>query len=450
MTKFVVPHGVASFGSISLAGMISWLPSIWRLARRSGRALSAVLLPLAFVTAAIAQSDEAPAEWQTELNDLLRQIEVTEERRNELQQELAALDQDRAALNEELIETNQRIQGYERDLDAIEGNLATIAQEETVVTAALLERRDVLAEVLAVLQRMGQAPPPALIVQPEDALAAVRGAILLGAVVPEVRAEADALIADIEQLVALREERETERNRVVEAANLLLDERERLELLLAERRQTLNQTADTLAAEQARLGELADNAQTLEELIAAFETPNEAANAAEVAEPPQVAVIEPGPPILLGEADRINPAVPFASARGLLPRPANGDLLVDFGGPDGLGGTAQGLTIATRAGARIAAPSDGWVEFAGSFRSYGNLLIIDAGGGYRVVLAGMERIDVQRGQFVLAGEPIGAMRSDLLAAVDGVEVGTARPVLYLEFRKDGESIDPGPWWADPY
>jgi septal ring factor EnvC (AmiA/AmiB activator) len=77
-------------------------------------------------------------------------------------------------------------------------------------------------------------------------------------------------------------------------------------------------------------------------------------------------------------------------------------------------------------------------------------LIIDAGDGYRVVLAGMERIDVQRGQFVLAGEPIGTMRSDRVAAVDGVEVGTVRPVLYLEFRRDGTSIDPSPWWADPY
>ncbi len=412
--------------------------------------LAAALMSVALITVASAQSEETPEEWQTELNDVLREIAVTEERRNELQQELAALDQDRAALNEDLIETNQRIQGYEADVDAIEDNLAALAAEEAVVRVALEERRDVLAEVLAILQRMGQAPPPALIVQPEDALAAVRGAILLGAVVPEVRAEADALIADIERLIALREERETERDRVVAAANLLVDERERLELLMAERREALDQTADTLAAEQARLGALADNAQTLEELIAAFENPEAAANDVEDIEPPQVAVIEPGLPILLGEADRISPAIPFASARGLLPRPANGDLLVDFGGPDGLGGTAQGLTIATRAGARIGAPADGWIEFAGPFRSYGNLLIIDAGGGYRVVLSGMERIDVQQGQFVLAGEPIGAMRSDQLAAVDGVEVGTARPVLYLEFRQDGRSIDPGPWWANPY
>lgn len=408
------------------------------------------LTTVAMVIQAAAQAGDPQAEWRANLNEILGELTVTEERQNELRGEIAALDQDRAALNEELIRTNQNIQNYERDIDAIEDNLAVIAEEEAVVNAALFERRDVLAEVLAVLQRMGQAPPPALIVQPEDALAAVRGAILLGAVVPEVRAEADALLADMEQLVSLREEREAERDRIIEAANLLVDERQRIELLVAERRQSLDQTTEALIEEQNRLGNLAAEAQTLEELIAAFETRNAPVEVVAAPPPREVAVVEPGLPIILGEADRISPAVPFGSARGLLPRPANGDLLAGFGDPDGLGGIAQGISIGTRPGARVAAPSDGWIEFAGPYRSYGNLLIIDAGDGYRVVLAGMERIDVQRGQFVLAGEPIGTMRSDRVAAVDGVEVGTVRPVLYLEFRRDGTSIDPSPWWADPY
>jgi len=408
------------------------------------------LMTSALVTQAVAQAGDPQAEWRANLNEILGELTVTEERRNELQGEIAALDQDRAALNEELIRTNQNIQNYERDIDAIEDNLAVIADEEAVVNAALFERRDVLAEVLAVLQRMGQAPPPALIVQPEDALAAVRGAILLGAVVPEVRAEADALLADMEQLVSLREEREAERDRIIEAANLLVDEQHRIELLVAERRRILDQTTEALVEEQNRLGNLAAEAQTLEELIAAFERRNAPENEDAEVPPLEVVAVEPGLPILLREADRISPAVPFGSARGLLPRPANGDLLEGFGDPDGLGGIAQGVSIGTRPGARVAAPSDGWVEFAGPYRSFGNVLIIDAGDGYRVVLAGMERIDVQRGQFVLAGEPIGTMRSDRVAAVDGVEVGTVRPVLYLEFRRDGTSIDPSPWWADPY
>ena len=60
-------------------------------------------------------------------------------------------------------------------------------------------------------------------------------------------------------------------------------------------------------------------------------------------------------------------------------------------------------------GAQVTAPCDGWVVFAGNFRSYGQLLIINAGGGYHVLLAGMERITVDLGQFVLTGEPVAVM-----------------------------------------
>jgi septal ring factor EnvC (AmiA/AmiB activator) len=86
------------------------------------------------------------------------------------------------------------------------------------------------------------------------------------------------------------------------------------------------------------------------------------------------------------------------------------------------------------------------VVYAGPFRSYGQLLILNAGGGYHVLLAGMERISVDLGQFVLTGEPVAIMGggSQVSAAV---ATGTKQPVLYVEFRKDGTPIDPSPWWA---
>ena len=84
--------------------------------------------------------------------------------------------------------------------------------------------------------------------------------------------------------------------------------------------------------------------------------------------------------------------------------------------------------------------------YAGPFRSYGQLLILNAGGGYHVLLAGMERISVDLGQFVLTGEPVAVMggQAQLSAAV---AIGSKKPALYVEFRKDGTPIDPSPWWA---
>ena len=129
-----------------------------------------------------------------------------------------------------------------------------------------------------------------------------------------------------------------------------------------------------------------------------------------------------------------------------MPLPVNGVRIREFGAPDGLGGTEKGLTIATRAGAQVTAPCDGWVVYAGPFRNYGQVLILNAGGGYHVVLAGMERISVDVGQFVLTGEPVAVMGSGSQVAAT-LASGSNQPVLYVEFRKDGTPVDPSPWWA---
>lgn len=138
--------------------------------------------------------------------------------------------------------------------------------------------------------------------------------------------------------------------------------------------------------------------------------------------------------------------MPFEAAKGTLALPAQGKRLKQFGDADGVGGTVKGISLQTRGEARIIAPADGWVVYAGTFRSYGQLLIINAGGGYHVLLAGMGRVDVSLGQFVLAGEPIAVMGAAPPASQGGND--SSRPVLYVEFRKDGRPIDPGPWWAE--
>jgi len=127
--------------------------------------------------------------------------------------------------------------------------------------------------------------------------------------------------------------------------------------------------------------------------------------------------------------------------------PVNGVKVREFGAADRLGGTEKGLSIATRSGAQVTAPCDGWVVYAGPFRSYGQLLILNAGGGYHVLLAGMERISVDLGQFVLTGEPVAVMGAGSQTAAL-VAVGSSQPVLYVEFRKDGTPVDPSPWWAN--
>ena len=180
-----------------------------------------------------------------------------------------------------------------------------------------------------------------------------------------------------------------------------------------------------------------------------------AAKAPEIAAPqPSVVLAPAGDRVAMASPGRIQPAVPFHLAKGRLPLPAQGRRVLSFGDRHQTG-RSQGLVIETRQGAQITSPNDGWVMYAGEFRSYGQILIINAGGGYNILLAGLSQTNVQVGQFVLAGEPIGKMSTastvatpKTAATASTTKPQESAPVLYVEFRKDGQPINPDPWWLD--
>jgi septal ring factor EnvC (AmiA/AmiB activator) len=368
------------------------------------------------------------------------------ENQAKLRIEIETISADRRKFNEQLIDTAGRIRDVEASIDATQARLVPLDRKEQLFKKSLDDRRAVIVEILAALQRIGREPPPALVVRPEDALQAVRTAIALGAVIPEMRAEADALAGDLADLVHVRQDIVRERDRQAQNLAGLARDQLRMSLLIDERQKKQAVAEQALDAERQQAADLARQVDNTKDLIAKLEASLEpAARAAHTAAQsiskdatqPQLAA--------LGDPGRLSPAVAFADMRGRLRLPVNGSRLREFGGSDGAGSTQKGLSIASRANAQITAPCDGWVVYAGAFRSYGQLLILNAGGGYHVLLAGMERISVDLGQFVLTGEPVAVMGDGQASAT--VATGPKQPVLYVEFRKDGTPIDPAPWWA---
>ena len=388
---------------------------------------------------------------EEELQAIRRTIEVSQKRQAALRDDIAGIESDRARLSGELVATMQRLREAEIEIGRIETRLDRLHANEDGIRRSLRTRRAVLAEVLVALQRMGRTPPPAILSRPEDALAAIRGSILAGAVLPDLRVEAEALAADLAELSGLATRIETARDALRGRYAALGDEQARIDLLMEAKKTQRDRTEQALTAEAAKSGDLAAKAQSLAGLIDSLE--NEVAAAAEAAEEARKAAASIAPADKLeaarrlADTSRIAPAVRFADAKGLLTLPVPGDRLMGFGEPDGLGGTAQGLSLAARPGTPVVAPTDGWVVYAGPFRSYGQVLIINAGDGYHIVMAGMERNDAAVGQFVLAGEPVAAMGATRLASLGDVEHTSAQPTLYVEFRKDGTAIDSTPWWA---
>jgi murein hydrolase activator len=286
-------------------------------------------------------------------------------------------------------------------------------------------------------------------VRPEDALQSLRTAMLLGSVVPELRGRAEKLAGDLGELVAVRKTISSERDALARDRDRLKDDQVRLAALVDERQRKQSAIEKDMAAESARAIALSRQADSLQGLIAKMEQEvKSAAKAAATASLRGAPAGVNGKPNLGAFKDpaRLSPAIAFASAKGLFALPVNGTKIRDFGGPDGAGGAEKGISLATRAAAQVTTPCDGWVVYAGPFRSYGQLLILNAGGGYHVLIAGMERISVNIGQFVLTGEPVATMGSTSQVA-SILATNASQPVLYVEFRKDGTPIDPGPWWA---
>jgi len=413
-----------------------------------------------FAAAGDAKLETTLGENANRLQDLRKQISLSEARKSELAEEISNVEKDRAAINRRLIQSATKSRKLEKNIDKTGLRLSELEADDALLRESLYGRKALLTEVLAALQRLGRNPPPALLVSPEDALSSVRSAILLGAVIPEIRAESQILLNELKELAQVTGEITDNRNKLSSDLQAQAEEEERLTLLLTEKQKIASNARTELAEESAKVAALAANATSLGRLIDNLESQikgvKKAAQAARQAE--EKRRINKQNRIAAGRQEiekpnfsdtgRITPAISFDAAKGILPRPVGGVVTTAFGQKDGFGVAANGLSMATRINARIISPADAWVVYSGPFRSYGQLLILNAGNGYHIVLAGMENTYVKLGQFVLTGEPIGIMGARRVASANTSIVGSTRPVLYVEFRKDGKSIDPSPWWRD--
>jgi murein hydrolase activator len=400
-------------------------------------------------TPATTPSPDAIKQREQELEATRAEQKSAAEAQEKLKADITAIGEDRAKFNQQLIDIAAQVRGVESKIGDTEARLHPLDDREQQIRGSLDSRRSEIIEVLAALQRAGRRTPPALLVRPEDALQSLRTAMLLGSVVPELRARAQKLAGDLSELFALRKTIATERERLAVDRDKLKDDQTRLAALIDERQRQQSSIEKDMAAESARAITLSKQVDTLQGLIAKMEQDSKtAAKAAATASLQGAPANLNGKPNLgaLKDPSRLSPAIAFASAKGLFALPVNGTKIREFGGSDGAGGVEKGISLATRVGAQVTTPCDGWVVYAGPFRSYGQLLILNAGGGYHVLIAGMERISVNIGQFVLTGEPVATMgTTSQVASV--LAANASQPVLYVEFRKDGTPIDPGPWWA---
>lgn len=350
----------------------------------------------------------------------------------------AALAADIDRLRAQMVETAGAAQNLEAEITRLEARLADLNARAEAKTAALADRHGQLSGTVGALVRLARLPAEALLVAPGSANDTVRTAILLRVAVPELERRAAVLRAELTALDDLRTRIRGDRQQLIDSQAALKAQQAELADLVAQRRALIRRTAAERAAIAERVATLTDQARDLRDLVAGVL----AAPPSLEARPPADASQGPDRPAqatdaVINVADRLRRA-PMSGARGQLRPPARGQVLRAFGEADEVGMATRGAVLNTRPGAQVVAPWHGRVAFAGPFGGYRHVLILEHGEGYHTVIAGLARSFPAVGQWVVAGEPIGAMAEN---ATEG------NPELYVELRRHSQPIDPLPWMA---
>ncbi|MDB5739373.1 MAG: hypothetical protein JWP16_413 [Alphaproteobacteria bacterium] len=321
-----------------------------------------------------------------------------------------------ASLRKQLIDTAQRIEMLERQAIDSEAQIGRLEDENARLSAGFANDRVAVTRLIAVLERLQHDMPPALAMRPDDVLGAARGAMLIGATLPPVYAQAARLSRRIDALKRTRLALEKQRRDSRDTAARLTLARADLDQLLAQKEREAAGAAQSYDALKTQLTVIARQAADFQALLARVKQLRQtgAADQAVVTVTAENAGSLGG----LGRNSLLEPVVGTAVAGA------------ESGSP--------GLSYATKAGAQVITPADGKVLFAGPYHKSGQVLILEITTGYDVVLAGLGRVTVKPNDQLLAGEPVGTMPAESLT-------GGSDSRLYFELRHGGHGINPSPW-----
>jgi septal ring factor EnvC (AmiA/AmiB activator) len=336
---------------------------------------------------------------------------------SDLQEAVAALE---AAIEarDRVAALSQTIRAYEEGLAALRAALREAAQRETVLTRAFEAKRDEIGQLLGVMATMEANPGPLLLLHPEGALGTARSGMILADVTPALQAQALALEADLTELAELRA--------------LQLSAGETLDTGLA-------------AAQEARTA-LSQAMSDRTDLPQRF-----------VEDPDQLRLLLESADTLDAFAAGLSPdqdaGAGFAAQKGALPLPVLASVLRRPGEADAAGVRRPGVTLATLPGALVTAPWAATIRFRGPLLDYGNVMILEPGDGYLMVVAGLDVLYGEVGDVIAQGDPLGLMGGTDAATEEFMTLpadatgGRRTETLYLELRQGAEPLDPMPWFT---
>jgi septal ring factor EnvC (AmiA/AmiB activator) len=316
-----------------------------------------------------------------------------------------------------------RIQQAEADLRGAQARVAILAAMQRAQARRLAAQQEPIARLTAGLQIMAHRPPILALIQPGSITDAVHLRMMLAKVMPVIARRTAGLRAALAQSRALQADADQARASLARSHDELTRRRAELARLETQKRIASRQYRDNAAEQTERALAMSEDARDIVDLMQRMEGAD-AVRAALIRLPgPTLRPARPGEVSQLPAAQAVQ--APSAPTYRL---PAIGDIVTGFGELSNSGVRSRGLTIATQPGATVVAPAGGLVAFAGPFRDYGQIVIIDHGTGWTSLITHMRRLSVALGETVRQGDPIGVTAS-------------VRPQVTIELRREDRPVD---------
>jgi septal ring factor EnvC (AmiA/AmiB activator) len=325
-----------------------------------------------------------------------------------------------------------RIQESEADIQAAQARIAIVARLQRDQNARLAQQEQPIVRLTAALQMMARRPTALALVQPGSIADAVHMRAVLGTVMPIIQQRTAGLRTELVRSRQLRAAAEQAAMSLRDSRAQLATRQADLGRLEASKRIASRDYQSDAGLEADRAVALGEKARDIVDLMDQLAIAGDVrAELASLAGP----VPRPTQPMKAGA-----PAVDRPMAHTALPPyrlPVVGMLVTGMGEVSESGVRARGLTIATQPGAQVVAPTAGRIAYAGHYRGYGQIVIIDHGAGWTSLLTGLARLSVDVGAAVVQGDPIGTV------ARSGQAQGGVRgaPTVTVELRRNGRPVD---------
>jgi septal ring factor EnvC (AmiA/AmiB activator) len=347
------------------------------------------------------------------------EMQEATEREAKLAADSKDLESELLSLQKMLVDLAAMIQKSETELTATEEKLAALSAQLKEKNAALEKRKAHMESLIEAALHLSRTPPEAIVLMPGDSKETMTAARALKMATSGIKDEAEEIRQQIEELSKLQQKVAKHRDELTAKRKSLDKERSGLKAKLEQRSKLQEKLSSDREEEAQKAAKLARKAEDLQGLLST------------VSKTRRDIYVESKQGRASGAKGKVRS---FIRAKGDIRVPAAGHIVRFFGDASGRNETSRGLSVLTRGGAGVIAPYDGEVVFTGPFLNYGKMVIIRHSDDFHTLLVGLSKIDIRPGEFLLEGEPIGAMPDR-----------DSEAKLYIELRKDNQPIDPAPW-----